>query len=579
MIDYNVRDDWPSNEPLWMKSLVSSLSRRLRLTSSLALPVVVQEIIDWVALASGEEAWRKKANRSSLQADFQRSVSTLGPKLGDCLRAAITEFAASFAAVDVAPKSLLSQAPGMRADSRWTALAESGQALISELGSDAAIISCWADLVDAAQATNGVGREHQRHSALLFEQLRLRRLDPKAVFDDLVKMLAYGRKHGESLGDERSLPADERLAAAKGILVEPAKEAHVVVWLGYSGGWLDHKVEAGEVTFMSAAWFVPNVRPEGPAFNHKNELSKVVDAGMFRVARLVTEESEVDLLARVDLGITHAAGAVARAESMVSALLNISIHWSGGVRPLLVQTATLSDGELDHQAWHGNLSAPEDDQYGKNMTATALESLAPALGAAMAKAPLPMYLRAAVECQTAADMPHSRERLLQRPGEADMRAAVPLEDRVVQHVAAYAHMTPTRLFELLVKPWAVSRWQSDVDLAVRICLLGAGPKAQTTRRLQAGYYSASSKNPLYVFVAENENALLDVCRVESEKPWIARILRSVSDPGSYSELLDEYELETVVIADRRTRTRNALVHGNPVQFQVVESVAPPGQLS
>lgn len=36
IIDYNVRDDWPSGEPLWIKTLDSSLDRRYRLTSSLA---------------------------------------------------------------------------------------------------------------------------------------------------------------------------------------------------------------------------------------------------------------------------------------------------------------------------------------------------------------------------------------------------------------------------------------------------------------------------------------------------------------------------------------------------------------
>lgn len=574
MIDYNVRDDWPSGEPLWMKSLVSSLDRRHRSITPVALPVIVQEIINWVALASGEEAWKKSANRRSLRADFVQSVGTLGLTTRSGLAPAIAEFTAAFSALDSGPKAVLSEVPGTRTDPLWMNLTSAGQALMTELASDASITSCWADLVDAAEATNRKRRDHLWFGELLFEQLRLRRLDPEEVFKDVVKMLAYGRRPEDYLGEGGTLSADERLSAAEDILLRPATETSVVVWLGYAGGGLDHQVEAGDVTFMSAPWFVPNARPEGPEFEHKNELSKIVSAGMFRVAELVTEESEVDILARVDLGTTHLAGAVARAENIVSALLNISIHWSGGVRPLLAQSATLSDGEVGRQSWHHNRSALTHDDYGRTMTAEAVESFAPALGAALAKAPLPMYLAAAVECQTAADVPHSRERLLQHPGEADMRAAVPLEDRVVQHVAAHAGMTPARLFELLLKPWAESRWRSDVELAVRICLLGSGPKWQQVERLQGQFYSSSPKNPWLVFVAENETALLDVCRVESEKSWIARMLRSVSDPALYSQLLNEYGHESAIIADRRTRTRNALVHGNPVEFQVVESVAP-----
>ncbi|MET3142493.1 UNVERIFIED_ORG: hypothetical protein ABIB13_002210 [Arthrobacter sp. UYEF2] len=55
MIDYKVRDDWPADEPRWMKSLVSSLDRRHRSKEMLPLPVIVQIQRRRGGLAGGRE--------------------------------------------------------------------------------------------------------------------------------------------------------------------------------------------------------------------------------------------------------------------------------------------------------------------------------------------------------------------------------------------------------------------------------------------------------------------------------------------------------------------------------------------
>lgn len=579
MIDYNVRDDWPAGEPRWMKSLVSSLYRRHGATTVLPLTASVTEILDWVSLASGEDAWRKAANRKSLSADLDQSAVALGPNTRAHLARPIALFQSALSSLDLSKKDgagsvILAQAPGMRTDAAWTDVETTGRALLAALIADDAVAACWGDLVEVARKTTLDHREYRPIADLLYDQLRLRRLEPESVLSSVKEMLAYGRGPSDEPSEEKSLPAEERLTRARSIVLEPAEDEPVVVWLGYLGGRIDFSVEAGNVTFMQAAWFVPNAQPGRPDFKHKEELSKIVEIGLFRFPELIEEQPDADLLVRVDLGRTSPAGAALRAENIVGALLNAIIHWSNGVRPELAQTVVLLDGEVSGMSMQATGSVPiADDYYGLNITAEAIRSLAPDLGNALSTGQLPVYLSAALEAQTAADLPYSRERMLQPARDADVRAAIPLEDRVVQHVAAHAALPPADLFALLLRRWPASRWESDVDRAVRWCLLGSGPQADKVRELQRKLYSTTSKTPWLVFVADNEADLLNVCRIESERAWITRLIHSVSDPTSYAQLIHDYELERDVLADRRTRVRNALVHGNPVGSHVVDSVS------
>lgn len=573
MIDFKVRDDWPIDEPRWMKSLVSSLYRPHRPSACLPSTVIVEEILNWVTLASGQDAWKNRQNRQSLNADLEQSLKGLGPKIKSHLSGHIASFQAALTALDDSGNSVLTEPPGRRTNAAWTDVTATGQALLTESARNTALGACWEDLVDAAHNVSREDRQHQAISNLLFEQLTARRLDAKGVFGHLIQMLAYGQKPSSYGTENHLLTPEERLAAAKAILIAPAVEGEVVVWLGYSGGSIDHSVQAGAVTFMQASWFVPNANAIGQDFEHKEELSKIVNLGMFRVAKTVSERSAADILARVDLGMTTAAGAASRAESIVNALLTISIDWSGGVRPVLSQTTILIDGDVILRSRRNTRSAPAEDSYGRSMTAESIRNFAPKLGNALARNELPPYLASAVETQTTAEAPYSRERMLQAPEEADMRAAVPLEDRVVQHVAAYAAIPANDLFGLLLKHWPAARWESDVDHAVSMCLLGGGPDWQRIEELQGEIYSTGPERPWLVVVADNERALLEGCRVESERVWIRRMLRSISDPRVYDGLIDDYRLELDVLRLRRSRTRNALVHGNPVEFRVVESVA------
>ncbi|MFC1415036.1 hypothetical protein [Streptacidiphilus cavernicola] len=82
MIDYNVRDDWPAGTPEWLKSLVSALDRRHGRSNVLPLTVVVVEVMEWLALASGVDAWKNSANRMSLRYDLDESVELVTRSCG-----------------------------------------------------------------------------------------------------------------------------------------------------------------------------------------------------------------------------------------------------------------------------------------------------------------------------------------------------------------------------------------------------------------------------------------------------------------------------------------------------------------
>lgn len=146
--------------------------------------------------------------------------------------------------------------------------------------------------------------------------------------------------------DEKDAPLDQRLANARTFVGTPAQVEPIVVWLGYQGRIHLH-LSAGRVSFLDAHWAVPNAEPGGQDFAHKAELSELVRDGlMFKVAKMVDEESDVDILVRVDLGNTTAAGAVSRAVDIVDTTLNVSIHNAGGIRPQLAQHGVIRSGKL-----------------------------------------------------------------------------------------------------------------------------------------------------------------------------------------------------------------------------------------
>lgn len=431
----------------------------------------------------------------------------------------------------------------------------------------------WDDLVATAQDRTLARREYRPIAELLFEQLR-RGLRAESTFRDLVSIVAYGRDPDEIPVGTKDTPLAERLANARAFVGTPAAVEPTVVWLGYQGRIHLH-LSAGRVSFIDAHWAVPNAGPDGQDFEHKAELWELVQHGhVFKVAKRMDEESDVDFLVRVDLGDTTAAGAVARAVDIVNTILNVAIHNAGGIRPHLAQYGLIRSGRSG--SFNFMVATRDtgfsDDHYGAQITADAIETYGPRIAEALAREELPRFLAAAIEVQTTADRPFSRDMALRKPSEADISSVIPLADRVVQHVAAHAAMNPNDLFSLLQERWPHARWLADLRRAAGMCLIGGGRRDDVLHELTVEWFSDRPKQPWILFLADRADDVISLCRLEHERAWIARMFASVSDHAIYSTLIDEYTAEGKVLEARRRRVRNALVHGNPASFTVVASV-------
>ncbi|MGW4195595.1 hypothetical protein [Streptomyces sp. NPDC005004] len=574
MIDYNVSDHWSADTPDWLKSLVSSLDRRHGISTVLPLTVIVEEVLEWLELASGVDAWKNSANRVSLRQDLDESVGALGASLRAYIATSLTQFQIAFSRLINSPSPVLKQPPGSRTDAVWTDVGTAGKKLLEVLDDDEAARVCWDDLVATARDRTLEGREYRPIAELLFDQLRRRGLGAEWIFRDLVSVIAFGRDPQDPPIGQRDVPLEKRLANARSHVGTRAVAEPIVVWLGYQGR-APLNLSAGRVSFMNAHWAVPNAKPEGQSFEHKAELWELVQDGiLFKVAELVDEKSDVDLLVRVDLGTTTAADAVDRAIRIIDTILDVSIHNAGGIRPHLAQYGLLRSGQAS--SWNFMVPWGEtgftNDHYGAGITAQAIEEHGPRIAAALAREDLPRFLAAAIEVQTTANHPFSRDMAMRDPSEADVRSVIPLADRVVQHVAAYAALASRDLFGLLGERWPHARWLVDVRRAVHMCLLGGGNRSELVDALRHEWFANNPSHPWILFVADRSGDMLSLCRIESERAWIRRMFSSVSDHAEYHALIDCYATEGAVLEKRRSRVRNALVHGNPAGFAIVESV-------
>lgn len=401
MIDYNVSDHWSADDPDWLKSLVSSLDRHHGVSTVLPLTVTVEEILEWLELASGVDAWKNAANRTSLWDDLDESIGALGASLRAHIATSLAQFQATFSQLIGSPATVLKQPPGTRTDAVWTDVTTAAKGLLEALDADEAARASWDDLVATAQDRTLEGREYRPIAELLFDQLRRRGLNAERIFRDLVSVVAFGRDPYDIPIGQTNLAPQERIASARNHVGTPAKVEPIVVWLGYQGQAFT-RLYAGRVSFMNAHWAVPNAKPEGQNFEHKAELWELVqDGDLFKVAKLVDEESDVDFLVRVDLGSTTAAGALKRAVRIVNTILNVSIHNSGGIRPHLAQHGILRSGQTG--SFNLMVSRREtgfpDDHYGARITAEAIEEHGPRIALALAREELPDFSRPRSKCR------------------------------------------------------------------------------------------------------------------------------------------------------------------------------------
>lgn len=265
----------------------------------------------------------------------------------------------------------------------------------------------------------------------------------------------------QSQRSDRATAGETDHARARVYVSAPAEVEPTVMWLGYLGR-THSSLSAARETSMDAQWTVPNADPAGQNFEHKTELWELLQCGgRFQVAKLIDERSDVALLVRVDLGNTTEGRMVDRAIRVV----------------LLSMRHTLMT-------------------IGASIAAAAIDEHGPGIASALAREELPRLLAAALQVQTTADHPFSRDMmLLRRPSEADISSVVPLADRVVQHVAANASLAPDRLVGLLGERWPHGRWLNDLQRAVQMCISGGGSQVELHIELNREHYASSSSHP------------------------------------------------------------------------------------
>ena len=576
MIEYNVSDHWADDDPDWLKSLVSSLDLRRGSSTVLPLTTIVSEISEWVLLASGSEAWRPGPNRNSLRLDLTESIKAIGTTLKAQIATQLTAFNEAFNRLIQSSGPVLKQPPGIRTDAVWTDVDSTAAQLQKVLVEDDAVRASWDDLVAASKDRTLERREYRPIAELLFAQLERRGMPAEQAARDLISIVAFGHDPDDIPAGERDTPLDDRPSKARTLVGTPVEVQPTVVWLGYKGRINVH-LTAGRVSFYLAQWAIPNAEPEPGRFefDHKEELWKLVQHGhIFRISERVDEEDDVDTIVRVDLGLTTRAGALERAIEMVDVIMSVSLHRSGGIRLQLAEHAVLRAGQW---AGSGRRAVPSltgfpNDTYGAGMAAEAIERHGPRLAEALAREVLPRFLAAAIQVQTTADHPFSRDMALRKPSEADISSVIPLSDRVVQHVAAHAAMHPDELFTLLGDQWAHARWLTDLRRAAGMCLLGGGDRNELLNELTREWMLDRPKRPWILFLADRADDFLSLCRLEHERSWIRRMFASISDHPAFTTLINDYQDEGAVLEARRRRVRNALVHGNPASFAVVQSV-------
>lgn len=574
MIDYNVSDHWSADDPDWLRALVSSLDLHHGSSKILPLTTIVSEISEWVQLASGSEAWKPRPNRDSLRLDLAESVEATGRSLKAHTARLLTAFREAFDRLIGSSRSVLEQPPGTRTDTVWTDVEGTAAHLQNVLVEDDAVRASWDDLVAASQDRNLVRREYRPIAELLFDQLERRGMSAEQTARDLISIIAFGRDPDDIPIGEKDTPLDERLSKARTLVGTPVDVEPTVVWLGYKGR-INVRLSAGRVSFYVAQWAIPNAKPGRFEFDHKEELWKLVQHGrIFRISERVDEEDYVDTIVRVDLGVTTGAGALERAIEMVDVIMTVSLHRSGGIRPQLAEHAVLRSGEYAESGRRAvrNRTGFPNDTYGAGMTAEAIGRHGPRIAEALAREELPRFLAAAIQVQTTADHPFSRDMALCKPSEADISSVVPLSDRVVQHVAAHAAMNPNDLFTLLGEQWAHARWLADLQRAADMCLLGLSDPSALLDELTREWLSDSPTRPWVLFLADRADDFLSLCRLEHERAWIGHMFASIGDHPTYTGLINDYTAEGTVLEARRRRVRNALVHGNPASFAVVRSV-------
>lgn len=563
----------------WVEELSAQIGARTRISYRTPPPPfgvidpvsVIREAVTWLRDARPFDGRRHTAWRQ-LRDDLELSLGGLGPEL----RAHIASVAASVASA----LDLEKYAPVTKRDQAAAGLEE----LLAALDTGPGVVAAWHDLIgaysdDAAPPELCDLRESQlaaiaklRGFDWIFTPGRLSRtVDGRG---DLVEGLGDRVDRLNERVDDR--PLSERVASCDAYLNKPPAEADVVVWVAISDvaiwRWA---IERDRVRFYDGRWW--NAVVKAGAGQLPDELAKrsqiELDSIFFGLLKRDPEDQPF-VVARVELGRCRLPAAIEEAKRVALGVMNAAglragemtgIPFDGGV--------VFSEGELI--ADRGGFSLDRDfalaraERINEAALGQALHDLEPELiDALLAK---DARLEAALT---------TVEWLKQTKGLTPSQQ-LGLSLRAIEQIFSEVderHWRET-VYEHLSYPWSLSRVSDAVfDIGYRaITSLGGGAFRVPTDQERADFLEVRK----YVMSGDRFIARRAVERL----PWLlervdqasrlARELRTLqmrlADGPAAARWLSELEQEFSRNLSRTHRLRNAILHGYPLELDVVAS--------
>ncbi len=554
-------------------AVADAISASSETAAELTIVDLLDEIIAW-ARTSRPAAWRKPVNYKSLELEIESTVESVGGQLLSRIQPALDAFSSAFSSATKADSN----------DNERLLVANAAEDLQSILGSRDAIRAAFQDVITGTSNGSAELPQHARNfRRLVANDKSEQRLEISSIAGVLrgdpfqTHLMRADLETIDADTDDPSLSSSERFALVERSLGQTLAVGHCIAWLTYQPGFVpSFELEAGPVTFLAANWYIPNARnDDGQLFPLRDELRKILGYSLF--ADIDTDDPNAYvLLARVDLGVRSMRGAIDDAESLVSIFQDLAVNASGGVRwSRFGESVMVFDGEPRLTSMvAGDGPPPIVDTHGMGITAKALGKKAPDLGAALARGPMPIHLREAIKLQTEAQLTSARAYLFMRNKAISDRTVVALQDRASESIATHSGVQPQALAVWAADRWAYGAWHRDVFHCVNLALSSPDADYETRQAVESKVNSVRDgiRGLDLEKAVEHQEALLALLSQGPTRERTAMLLGSVRDASVYLSIRSSYRRAVTLLQSRARRARNAVVHGNPLTPNVLDSI-------
>jgi hypothetical protein len=439
-------------------------------------------------------------------------------------------------------------------------------------------VAAWQDLADAARADRPNITVIEPRIALLNAMLVGAGVAPGERFGRLTQVLSPLK--ATSARDPGAVPPGwtdaQRLTAADALVYEAAATGHCVAWLAFAAARLPEFVlEMGPVTFFDADWCIPNaLGPPWQEYRYRDELTRVIAHDHDRGTFDPNAGPRHEVLARVDLGHRPSFGWREQAEAQVRSVVGLVTIRTGapswrraGFSCLVVdgEVGTYSFGPGDQPLF------TEPDHYGMNGFANALEEHRTELAGLLSSGPLPTDIAEALRLVGEAGQVDSRENALNGSATIAEQSTIVLQVAALERLAAYTGMDIDPFASEMAADWPLARYHQNLAWAVEQCLSGVGGGGDPLFH-QVVSFPSGRRRLSFVAAYDVRDQLIAACRGRFERARAETLLESIGDADTASQLLDSFTAEAGVLKGRLSRCRNALMHGNPVALESVQSV-------